>query len=487
MSAHGSHNRANPIASRLFPIVARHGLPVLTAFVLLIGLVVSGNAAPVEGNILRAPISPSPVRDDTLEDDVGDINEDGFVDVSDLGIVVAGFGRPPVNLPSADANGDGRVDILDLALVASNQGRRAPRLLQAMVIERAFPNLTFRRLTNLVQPDDGHNHIFVTEQPGHIRVFPNDQRVTRADTFLDISDRVNEGSNEEGLLGLAFDPDYKNNGFFYVYYSAADPRRSVVSRFSVTQHDPNLADRNSETVIMQVAQPFRNHNGGQLAFGPDGYLYVGLGDGGSGGDPRGNGQNTSTLLGSILRIDVSSVSDSQGYELPPDNPFVGVSDAQDEIWAYGLRNPWRFSFDERTGTLWVADVGQNRLEEVDVVEKGLNYGWNAMEGTSCFSPGSGCDKTGLELPIAEYSRSAGNCSVTGGYVYGGRGMPSLLGAYVYGDFCSGRIWGLRYDGGSVTEHLLLVNSSVSITSFGQDLDLNLYILSRDDGIYRLVP
>ena len=471
----------------MFPVGARSRLPVLAAFVLLIGLILSGNVAPVEGSVLRESTVLSPVKDNTLYDDVGDINQDGFVDDHDLGIVVAGFGLPPANRPGADANGDGWVDIFDLALVASNQGRLAPRPLQAMDVERAFPNLTFSRLTNLVQPDDGHNHIFVTEQAGHIRVFPNDHRVTRADTFLDISDRVNEGGNEEGLLGLAFDPDYKNNGFFYVYYSAADPRRSLVSRFSVNRDDPNIADRNSETVIMQVAQPFSNHNSGQIVFGPDGYLYIGLGDGGSRGDPGGNGQDTSTLLGSILRIDVSSVSDSQGYGIPPDNPFVGVSGARDEIWAYGLRNPWRFSFDKHTGTLWVADVGQNRLEEVDVVEKGLNYGWNVMEGTRCFSPSSGCDKTDLELPIAEYSRSAGNCSVTGGYVYGGRGMPSLLGAYVYGDFCSGKIWGLRYDGGSVMEHMLLVDSSVSITSFGQDLDLNLYILSRNDGIYRLVP
>ena len=356
-----------------------------------------------------------------------------------------------------------------------------------MSVERAFPNLTFQRLTNLVQPDDGHDHIFVTEQAGYVRVFSNDQEVREADTFLDISDRVNEGGNEEGLLGLAFDPDYKHNGYFYVYYSAASPRRSVLSRFSVSPSDPKTADPNSETVIMQIAQPFSNHNGGQIAFGPDGYLYVGLGDGGSRGDPQRNGQNTGTLLGSILRIDVMDISDSRSYQIPPDNPLVGVSGAREEIWAYGLRNPWRFSFDGRTGALWVADVGQNSIEEVDVVRKGLNYGWNVMEGTLCFSPPSDCDKAGLELPVAEYSRSGGNCSVTGGYVYGGRGMPSLLGAYVYGDYCSGRIWGLRYDGNSVTEHMLLADSELLITSFGLDLDLNLYVLSRNDGIYRLVP
>ena len=462
-------------------------LPLLAAFLLLIGLAVGGNVPPVEGGVMRVSVSPGSVNDNALYEDVGDINEDGFVDAGDLGIVVAGFGLPPVNQPLADANGDGLVDIFDLALVASNQGRLAPRPLQTMNVERAFPNLTFQRLTNLVQPDDGHDHIFVTEQAGYVRVFPNDHRVTEADTFLDIGDRVNEGGNEEGLLGLAFDPDYKDNGYFYVYYSAASPRRSVLSRFSVSLNDPKRADHNSETVIMQVAQPFSNHNGGQIAFGPDGYLYVGLGDGGSRGDPHRNGQNAGTLLGSILRIDVKDVSDSRGYQVPPNNPLVGVPGAREEIWAYGLRNPWRFSFDERTGALWAADVGQNRLEEVDVVKKGLNYGWNVMEGTQCFSPPSDCDMAGLELPVAEYSRSDGNCSVTGGYVYGGRGMPSLLGAYVYGDYCSGRIWGLRYDGSSVTEHMLLADSDLSITSLGQDLDLNLYVLSRNDGIYRLVP
>ena len=361
-----------------------------------------------------------------------------------------------------------------------------PQPLRTMRVERAFPNLNFQRLTNLVQPDDGHDHIFVTEQAGSIRVFLNDQRATKADIFLDITDRVKEADNEEGLLGLAFDPDYKNNGYFYVYYSAAGPRRSVVSRFSVSKGDPKMADPDSEFVIMEILQPFGNHNGGQLAFGPDGYLYIGLGDGGGGGDPGGNGQNTGTLLGSILRIDVRRVSDDKNYRVPPDNPFVGVTGAREEIWAYGLRNPWRFSFDEHTGFLWVGDVGQSSWEEIDVVKKGLNYGWNIMEGRHCFSPRTDCEEAGLELPLVEYSLSAGNCSAIGGYVYRGRGIPSLLGAYVYGDFCSGNIWGLRYDGELVTEQMLLVDSDLLVTSFGQDLARNLYILSRNDGIYHLV-
>jgi len=362
-----------------------------------------------------------------------------------------------------------------------------------MQVERAFPNLTFQRLTNLVQPDDGHDHIFVTEQPGRVRVFPNDQKATEAPVFLDITDRVSDGHNEEGLLGLAFDPNYTSNGYFYVHYSAASPRRSVVSRFSVSQMDPNLADPDSEFVIMEISQPFGNHNGGQLAFGPGGYLYIGVGDGGfigpsiggRGGDPLGNGQNTGTLLGTILRVDVRSVSEYKNYLIPPDNPFAGVAGSREEIWAYGLRNPWRFSFDKDTDLLWAGDPGQSKWEEIDIVKKGLNYGWSTMEGGHCYSPGVDCATNGLQLPVAEY-RCSGGCAAIGGYVYRGHSIPSLLGAYVYGDFGSGKIWGLRYDGQSVTEHMLLVDSDLSITSFGQDLAGNLYILSWNEGIYRLV-
>ena len=217
-------------------------------------------------------------------------------------------------------------------------------------------------------------------------------------------------------------------------------------------------------------------------------MYIGLGDGGSGGDPQDNGQNRGTLLGSLLRIDVSGGFEGKNYRIPSDNPFVGVSGTRDEIWAYGLRNPWRFSFDRQTGTLWLADVGQDSWEEVDMIRKGSNYGWNTMEGAHCFSPSTGCDQTGLELPVAEYgnNRSEG-CSITGGYLFRGPGTPSLLGAYVYGDFCSGKIWGLRYDGGSVTELTLLVDSVLRISSFGEDQAGNLYVLDHSEGIYKLVP
>ncbi|MBI2855680.1 MAG: PQQ-dependent sugar dehydrogenase [Chloroflexi bacterium] len=356
--------------------------------------------------------------------------------------------------------------------------------LQPLRVERAFPNLTFRQLTNLVQPEGGQGHLFVTEQEGRILTLPTNPQAAHAALFLDISGQVSTRHNEEGLLGLAFDPDYQSNGYLYVYYSASNPRRSVLSRFSISLGDPGVAQPDSELVILEIPQPFGNHNGGQIAFGPDDYLYVGLGDGGSGGDPQGNGQDTGTLLGSILRIDVQNASQDTPYRIPPDNPFVGISAAREEIWAYGLRNPWRFSFDTEPGLLWAGDVGQNQWEEIDIVRKGLNYGWSITEGRHCFSPARGCDMIGLELPVAEYGRSQG-CSVTGGYVYRGQATPWLRGVYVYGDFCSGRIWGLRYEDGAVTQKALLVESGLLITSFGHDLQGNLYVLSRSEGIYLL--
>ena len=484
-------------------------LVLVSAIVLMLGMAGSGCATPAGSigltyHLLEGPgtidLTPSNLRLigrrgyprvagslGAVSDTSVDVNQDGYVDLLDLRIVVADFGRQPLLATRADVNGDDIVDILDLALVARDLGLLAPQPLSEMRVERVFPKLAFRDSTNLLQPDDGHDLIFVTEQAGRIRVFPNNHQAVQSNIFLDISDRVSDASNEEGLLGLAFDPDYRNSGYFYVYYSAANPRRSVLSRFAVSQDDPNVAVRNSEFVVMQVLQPYGNHNGGQLAFGPDGYIYIGLGDGGKRADPHGNGQDKSTLLGSILRIDVGGVSDAQNYRVPSDNPFVGVPGARDEIWAYGVRNPWRFSFDPETGSMWLGDVGQDKWEEINIVKKGLNYGWNIMEGRHCFSPRTNCAEAGLQLPVVEYPNPTSGCSVTGGYVFRGRGMPSLLGAYVYGDFCSGKIWGLRYDGESVTEHMLLVDSSLFITSFGQDMDRNLYVLSRDMGIYRLVP
>ena len=348
--------------------------------------------------------------------------------------------------------------------------------------ETVFPGISFDRMVFLTHPGGMPDRLYLVLQPGRIMVFDNVPDPSSPLTFLDIRGRVSDRGNEEGLLGLAFDPDYENNGYFYVYYSASSPRRSVIARY----HAPPGADRvdpSTEKIIMRIGQPYSNHNGGQATFGPDGYLYVGLGDGGSGGDPRGHGQNLRTLLGTILRIDVSAFDETGSYAVPPDNPFVGVEGARPEIWAYGLRNPWRFSFDRETGALWTGDVGQNKLEEIDIIKPGANYGWNIMEGTSCFR-NAGCDSDELEPPVAEYGRDGG-CSVTGGYVYRGSRIPSLVGAYLYGDFCTGNIWALRHDGSQVVEQAMIADTDLQISSFAEGPDGEVYILSFTGEIARL--
>ena len=377
--------------------------------------------------------------------------------------------------------------ILGTALAAPDLAlTQQPAALPPQALETAFPSLSFERMTGLTHAGDGTSRLWVTTQAGQVMVFANDRQTATASVFLDIGSKVSTAGNEEGLLGLAFDPQYAANGYFYVYYSAANPRRSVVARFSVSASNPNRADSSSELVLLEVPQPFQNHNGGAITFGPDGYLYMGLGDGGSGGDPLGHGQNTATLLGSILRIDVGGATAQQPYRVPAGNPLVGAAGARDEIWAYGLRNPWRIAFDPATGELWAGDVGQGQYEEVDVIKKGHNYGWNVMEGFHCYpSNVQSCDQAGLEPPIFEYSHAEG-CSITGGHVYRGSRIPQLSGAYIYADFCSGRIWGLRYDGATVTSQALLNDSALQIPSFGVDQQGELYILSFDGRIYQFV-
>ena len=331
----------------------------------------------------------------------------------------------------------------------------------------------------LTHAGDGSGLVYVVEQAGVIhRLDPAEPE--RSEIFLDIRARVSRERNEEGLLGLAFAPSFGENGRFYVYYSAAAPRRSVLSRFEVGGGGQGDAD--SEAVILEVNQPYSNHNGGMIAFGPDGMLYVALGDGGSGGDPQGNGQNIGTLLGSILRIDVGQ---GAPYVTPADNPFVGRPGARGEIWAYGLRNPWRFSFDRETGELWTGDVGQDAVEEVNIVRRGANYGWNVMEGSSCFRAAS-CEAGGMEEPVAEYGHRLG-CSVTGGYVYRGERLPELQGVYLYADFCTGFIWGLRHDGERVTEKGQIAEAPFQIASFGEDEAGEVYILGFDGGVYSFAP
>ncbi len=345
----------------------------------------------------------------------------------------------------------------------------------AFSVEAAFPHLTFERPVDLQNCGDGR--VFVVEQEGRIHVFAADAGVTSTTVFLDIRALVDDSGNEEGLLGLAFHPNYKSNGTFYVNYTASNPDRTVIARYTVSS-DSNAADPASASVVLEFSQPYSNHNGGQIAFGPDGYLYIGTGDGGSGGDPQGNGQSLSTLLGKILRIDVNT----DPYGIPADNPFVGQAGVREEIYAYGLRNVWRFSFDPETGLLWCGDVGQNKFEEIDLIRKGGNYGWNTMEGFSCYNAAS-CDTAGLILPILDYPRSEG-ISVTGGHVYRGTKWPDLIGAYVYADFGTGKIWSIRLEGNRVI-HRLLVSSGLPISSFGVDASRELYLCSFDGKIYKI--
>jgi glucose/arabinose dehydrogenase len=351
----------------------------------------------------------------------------------------------------------------------------------------AFPYLTFNQPLDFQDPRDGTNRVFVVTQDGIIYVFENNPAVTSKKVFLDIRNKLISGG-EMGLLGLAFHPDFKKNVYFYVNYTAPSPLHTVIARFSVDKINPDLADVKSELIILEVNQPYQNHNAGQLAFGPDGYLYIGFGDGGSGGDPENRAQNNSALLGKMLRIDVNKTSNGKNYSIPNDNPFVGNTKGwQEEIWAYGLRNPWRYSFDTITGWLWIADVGQDKWEEVDIIKKGNNYGWRIMEGFHCYNPSTDCDTTGLILPIWEYGHNeTGGNSITGGYVYRGKNLPDLYGKYIYGDFVSGRIWALEYDGIHPAKNELLLESRTSISSFGIDRNNSLFVCSYDGKIYKII-
>ncbi len=351
--------------------------------------------------------------------------------------------------------------------------------------EVAFPNLNFTRPVDLQHPNDDSNRLFVVEQEGIIYTFENNRNVNTKKVFLDIRDQVNDSGNEQGLLGLVFHPDYQNNGYFYVDYTAEDPNRTVISRYQVSTSNPDSAVKESEFVILEVNQPYSNHNAGQIVFDSDGYFYITLGDGGSGGDPQGNGQNLETLLGSILRIDVDQTSAGLNYAIPADNPFVGnLRGFREEIYAYGLRNPWRISFDLKTQWLWAADVGQDAYEEINIIEKGKNYGWNITEGFHCYNAAA-CDTTGLILPVWEYSHSAGQ-SITGGYVYRGADVPELTGRYIYADYVSGRIWALEYDGTGEPVNSLLNDTDLNISSFGVDRNNELYICAFDGKIYRFI-
>ena len=367
----------------------------------------------------------------------------------------------------------------------------SPDPLPPLVVEKAFPDLSFIRPVALTNAGDGSGRIFVLDQPGLVYVFPEDNNVKKAEVFLDVSGKIlsplksKPGHPEDGLLGLAFHPDYKNNGIFFTYYTApAKPYgKSVISRWKVSS-DPNKADAGSEVVLFEVPQPYGNHNGGSLEFGHDGMLYVPFGDGGKRDDPHANGQNLSTLLATVVRIDVDRKDPGKEYAIPPDNPFAGEAGkkfgkgTRGEIWAYGFRNPWRMAFDSLTGELWLGDVGQDLWEEIDIVVKGGNYGWKLREGKHAFAKGKDAKTTGQPFiePVLDYKREEGR-SITGGLVYRGKKLPELYGTYFYGDFATFNIWGLRYDGKKVTSNSLIARSQLPVTAYGETEAGEVYILS----------
>ncbi|WP_247231631.1 sorbosone dehydrogenase family protein [Telluribacter sp. SYSU D00476] len=344
----------------------------------------------------------------------------------------------------------------------------------------AFPRLKFRSPVDLTYAPDGSNRLFVLEQEGIIRVFENKADASSAQVFLDISNKVTDGG-ERGLLGIAFHPDYRTNGYFFVNYTRSSPLETVIARYKVDPSNPTTADPASETILLTFPQPYSNHNGGAVKFGPDGYLYVSVGDGGSGGDPQNNAQNRNNLLGTILRLDVNATTKGN-YGIPDGNPFKGnTQQGREEIYAYGLRNPWRMSFDSQTGALWTGDVGQNSIEEIDIIKAGGNYGWRIKEGNDCFNPSSNCNEQGLVAPIFTYSQRNGDKSITGGYVYRGSNLADLKGKYIYGDFVSGKVWALEFTGEKASDNRLVTNLAGTISAFGVDANNELYILNYGDG------
>ena len=373
------------------------------------------------------------------------------------------------------------------ALLGVSASISAAQELPERSLRQVFAANSFDQPLYLTHAGDGTDRIFVVQKRGRIKVVPNQDDAVATD-FIDLRDRVND-RGDGGLVGMAFHPDYGTNGLFYVFYTHGN-FFSRVAEFRVSD-DPNVAAADSERFLWEVRQPADNHNGGQLEFGPDGMLYIGLGDGGDANDRFQNGQDPTTWLATILRLDVDARTGDLPYGIPPDNPFVGNGrDWREEIWAYGLRIPWRFSFDRKSGQLWAGDVGQELWEEIDIVEKGLNYGWNTMEGSHCFSPPTGCDTEGLALPVLDYGQSewpGEGASVTGGYVYRGVRLGGLYGVYIYGDFVKKLIWGLRYAEGEVLSNDLIATCPSSISSFGEDESGEVYIVGFEGPIYVFEP
>jgi glucose/arabinose dehydrogenase len=385
------------------------------------------------------------------------------------------------------------------------RGRAFPKV---ELVEQ-FPGLTTNLIVSMAEAPDESRRFFIAEQDGRILLARAANGSSNATEFLSLVHRQPHASYEQGLLGMAFHPGFRTNGLIYVHYNQQNPRRSIISEFKTCPTNADAADISSERVVLEVPQPADVHKGGQIAFGPDGFLYIGLGDGGGQSDPSNNAQNTATLLGKILRIDVNTRSSTKNgakeialpYGIPEDNPFVSEPELPDgpirkEIWAYGLRNPWRFSWDRETGELWAGDVGQDNWEEIDLIVKGGNYGWCLREGTHRFKPGP--DGAQYVDPVIEYPhdprrladskfpRHSNGMCVVGGYVYRGRKVPALQGTYLYADFALGKICGLRYEDGKVTDYGTMLEQPKNITSFAEDLAGELYVLTSDGHIFSLV-
>lgn len=381
---------------------------------------------------------------------------------------VAAFGNWPPGVVAQEAPGTLRIEDFAVSLEPVVDGLTKPVF-----------------LTNAGAEDD---RMFIVEQPGLIRIIADGELLP--EPFLDIQDRVESQGSEQGLLSVAFHPEYATNGQFFVGYTARSETGvgdNTISRFSVSAENPDRADPTSEQVLIAIPDRFPNHNGGMVAFGPDGYLYAGFGDGGSQGDPDNNGQNPNTLFGSLVRLDVDNPAGGLTYGVPDDNPYLGGGVGRPEVWATGLRNPWRFSFDRETGDLYIGDVGQSAIEEVDFLPAGspggANFGWNLMEGSTCYTEPA-CTRADLTLPVAEYSHDLG-CSVTGGYVSRGEETPSLNGYYLYADYCTGYLWGLVRDENGVWLTSEPVETGLTVSSFGEDSAGNLYVLDLRGSVYRI--
>jgi glucose/arabinose dehydrogenase len=361
--------------------------------------------------------------------------------------------------------------------------------------KQTYSNVPMQRPLWLCEAPDHSKRIFVIEQAGRILIMPADRSRSDAKVFLDLTDRKPFEKNEEGVLGFAFHPKYKKNGKFYLFYSQQEPKRSVISEFQVSKN-PDGADKTSERILMQWERPNWNHDGGEIEFGPDGYLYISVGDGGGKNDQYGNSQKKDSLLAKILRIDVDARTEGLPYGIPRDNPFLMDKSFRPEIYAWGMRNPWRFSFDRKTGLLYCGDVGQDKWEEIDIIQKGGNYGWSYREGSHEFKEGAPADAKFID-PILEYPHNASlgtnhqpGISITGGYVYRGKKISGLQGVYVYADWGTGTVWGLRYEKGKVTASRVLelapkVFPARQVCSFGEDANGELYLLGYDHKIYQM--